>query len=290
MNTLALDRSLEKHDRTFISAATYWLTKAAFHIAPAGISKLIREKGFKVKPFHLSDEQRALQKQAHSFNLEFNNNSIKVFEWGEGPVVLLVHGWSGRALQFESLIRTLLKQGYKVVAFDHKGHGDSSSGFSSFPEVVRSTELVAAFYGNTLHGIVAHSMGANATFKVCENHARKLKLAAIAPLGDFVEVLDTFRIRLGIYEKLYAQVIRQIETENGLLLSDLNRLDYQKISRHDVLLVHDKFDKVNKISVSQEIHNNLTGSTLVQTENQGHSRILNSQEVLDRIAAHLSAP
>ena len=54
---------------------------------------------------------------------------------------------------------------------------------------------------------------------------RKPKLITFASMGEFWNVLDTFRIRLGIYEKPHAQVIRQIETENGLLLSELNRLD-----------------------------------------------------------------
>lgn len=290
MNTLTPDRSFNKHGRTFTSAATYWLTKAAFKIAPGRTTKLMREKGFRVKPFHLSETQRALQQQAHSFYLEFNGNTIKVFEWGDGPVVLLVHGWAGRALQLDSFIRTLPENGYKVVAFDHKGHGESSSRFSSFPEIVRSTELVATHYGDELYGVVAHSMGSNSIFKVCENFEHKLKIAVIAPVGDFLDVLNTIRIRMGIYEKLFAQVIRQIEAENGLLVSDLNRLDYQKISRHEVLLVHDKFDRVNEISASHEISKNLEGSTLVQTEKLGHSRILSNQEVLGRVVAHFITP
>ncbi len=145
-------------------------------------------------------------------------------------------------------------------------------------------------YGDALYGVIAHSMGSNSTFKVCENFERKLKVAAIAPVGNFLDVLESIRIRWGIYEELFAQVIRQIEAESGLLLSDLNRLDYKKINRHDVLLVHDKFDKVNEISASHDIHNNLEGSTLVQTEKLGHSRILNNQEVLDRVVAHFNTP
>ena len=279
-----------KHEHSLLSTSTYWLTKAAYHIAPDRVSKLMREKGFSVKPFNLSAGQRELLEQAHSFYLEFNNNRIKVFEWGSGPVVLLVHGWAGRALQLDALIRALVDSGYKVVAFDHKGHGESSTRFSSFPEIVRSTERVTAHYGNELYGVVAHSIGSNSAFKVSENFARKLKIAVVAPVGDFLGMLERMRMRMGIYEGLFAHVIGRIETESGLQLSDLNVLDYAKISRHDVLLVHDKFDRANDVSVSHEIHRNLQGSSLMQTEMLGHSRILGNQEVIGRVIAHFNLP
>jgi len=279
-----------KHEHSLLSTATYWLTKVAYHIAPDRVSKLMREKGFSVKPFNLSAGQRELLEQAHSFYLEFNNNRIKVFEWGSGPVILLVHGWAGRALQLDALIRALVDSGYKVVAFDHKGHGESSTRFSSFPEIVRSTERVTAHYGNELYGVVAHSIGSNSVFKVSENFARKLKIAVVAPVGDFLDMLERMRMHMGIYEGLFAHVVGRIETESGLLLSDLNVLDYAKISRHDVLLVHDKFDRANDVSVSHEIHRNLQGSSLMQTEMLGHSRILGNQEVVGRVIAHFNLP
>ena len=283
-------RDPKKHARTVISASTYMLTKMAFHLAPNKLTRLGREKGFSIKPFHLSAGQHGLLQRAQSFYLEFNHNKIKVFEWGAGPVILLVHGWGGRALQLDSFITALLSKGYKVVAFDQKGHGESSSRFSSYPEIVRSTDLVAAHYANELHGVVAHSIGANSMFKVSENFDRKLKIAAVAPVENFIGVLENMRMKLGIYEKLFAQVIRHIETESGLLLSDLDVLDYEKISRHDVLLVHDKFDRVNNISASHAIHKNLPGSNLMQTEMLGHSRILGNREVVERVVAHFSQP
>lgn len=279
-----------KHERTLVSALTYWLSSVAYHVAPNKMTRLLHEKGFSVKPFGLSGEQRELRQQAHSYHLAFNNSKIQVFEWGTGPLVLLVHGWEGRALQLDALIRALLEKGYKVAAFDQKGHGESSTRFSSYPEIARSTALVMAHYGGKLYGVVAHSIGANALFKASENIERQLRIAVIAPVENFIGVLENMRTRLGIYEKLFAQAIRKIEAESGLLLAELNELDYEKIGRHDVLLVHDKFDRVNNVSASHEIHRNLHGSSLMQTEMLGHSRILANRAVVDRVVAHFASP
>ncbi|OYY45003.1 MAG: hypothetical protein B7Y56_07775 [Gallionellales bacterium 35-53-114] len=280
----------KKHDRTMASALSYWLTRMLFYVAPHTFTRLMREKGFAIKPFQLSAAQRELLSQAHSFYLAFNHNKIKVYEWGSGPVILLVHGWAGRALQLDAFITPLLQQGYRVVAFDHKGHGESSSRFSSYPEIVRGTGLVAAHYADTLYGVVAHSIGSNSMFKVSENFERELKMVAVAPMENFIGWLEKMRMRLGIYEDLFAQVIRQIESDSGLILAELCVLDYEKIRHHDVLLVHDKFDRINQISASHEIQKNLHGTELIQTEMLGHSRILGNQEVVDRVVAHFPPP
>ena len=288
MQHIDYDWGQKKHDRTILSASAYWLSKFAYHLAPNKVTKMMREKGFTVKPYHLSQQQRALAMQAHSFFLALNHNKIKVYEWGKGPVILLVHGWAGRALQLDAFVQPLLDKGYKVVAFDHKGHGESTSRFSSFPEIVRSTGLVAAHYADALYGVVAHSIGSNSMFKVSETVERELKIVAVAPMEKFLGWLERMRMRIGIYEQLFAQVVRQIESDSELSLADLCVLDYEKIGRHDVLLVHDKFDRMNKISASHEIQKNLQGTELIQTEMLGHSRILGNQEVVDRVVAHFT--
>lgn len=286
MNNNTYGWGQKKHARTILSATAYWLTKFAYHLAPHKTTRLMREKGFSVRRYGLNEQQRALAKQAHSFFLDFKQNKIKVYEWGSGPVVLLVHGWAGRALQMDAFIIPLLSKGYKVVAFDHKGHGESTSSFSSYPEIARSTGLVAAHYADTLYGVIAHSIGSNSVFKVSETIERELKIVAVAPMEKFIGWLERMRMRMGIYENLFAQIVHEIESDSGLNLGDLCVLDYEKIGRHDVLLVHDKFDRMNKISASYEIQKNLQGSKLVETEMLGHSRILANEQVVQKVGEH----
>ena len=44
----------------------------------------------------------------------------------DGEVVVLAHGWNGRASQFATLVRELVSEGYRVAAFDAPAHGDSA--------------------------------------------------------------------------------------------------------------------------------------------------------------------
>jgi pimeloyl-ACP methyl ester carboxylesterase len=278
------------HRPTPSSTVAYSLSKLAFHIAPKFVTRLMREKGFAIKPFELTDKQRDLQSQAHRYFLEFDGHKIRVFEWGSGPVILLVHGWGGRALQLDALVPQLIAKGFKVVAFDHKGHGESSTRFSSYLEIVRSTRLLVEHHAKDLYGVVAHSIGAKSAFKVSEDFERKLKLTIVAPMGDFPLWLEKLRRRIGVYEQLMNSVIRQIEEDTGLNFLEQCELDYSKISRHDIFLVHDKFDRINKISASHVIQENIPAATLMQTEMLGHSRILRNSEVIEKIVAHFPLP
>lgn len=48
---------------------------------------------------------------------------LSVLRWGEGPAVLLLHGWAGRPTQFAHLIEQLVGAGYSVYALDAPAHG-----------------------------------------------------------------------------------------------------------------------------------------------------------------------
>ena len=56
---------------------------------------------------------------------------MQVWSWGEGPIVLLVHGWNGRSTQLGGFVSPLVARGHRVVAFDALGHGDSDGADAS---------------------------------------------------------------------------------------------------------------------------------------------------------------
>lgn len=274
---------------TIRAAMFLWLSGLLYRMLPGLSSRLFRQWFFATRPYHLSHVQQGMRDKAQLLQIEYGANHIQVMEWGSGPVVLLVHGWNGRALQMNSFVEPLLALGYKVVAFDHKGHGESSSRFSSFLEMVRGTQLVMAHYQHELHGVIAHSIGCNAVLKASEGMPQFLRLVLVAPVDDFLSWLEKVRQRIGIDAKLFAHVISQIEADTGLKLEQQCTLDYTNLSRHPVLLVHDKFDRINKVVASHNLLQKLTDSKLMETEALGHARILANPAVVQRAVEHVSA-
>ncbi len=264
------------------------LSGIGYRLAPGVISGWFRRWFFSTKPYRLQHAQEALRGQARHLFIENKNNKISILEWGSGPVILLVHGWNGRALQMSHFIEPLLGCGFKVVAFDHKGHGESSSRYSSFLEMTEGTQLVMAHYAQDLSGIIAHSIGCNTVLKASEDARQDLKITLIAPVDDFLAWLEKVRMRIGIDARLFDHVIGMIEADTGLKLAEQCMLEESKISRHRLQLVHDKFDRINRIEASYKLQEKFPGTPLVETEALGHARILANPEVVAQVVRHVA--
>lgn len=61
---------------------------------------------------------------------------LAVWSWGRGPVLLLLHGPRGLAGDFAPLVDPLVAAGYRVVAPDLPGHGDSDGDPDSSADAV----------------------------------------------------------------------------------------------------------------------------------------------------------
>ncbi|MBM3520931.1 MAG: alpha/beta hydrolase, partial [Alphaproteobacteria bacterium] len=61
---------------------------------------------------------------------KFNSDRVEIaFEsWGEGPPVLLIHGFaSNRFVNWRDTgwVKTLTEAGFRAIALDNRGHGES---------------------------------------------------------------------------------------------------------------------------------------------------------------------
>ncbi|MFN8006410.1 MAG: alpha/beta fold hydrolase [Terriglobia bacterium] len=101
-------------------------------------------------------------------------------EWGRGPAVLCAHGWSSRALRFRALIERLVKSGFRVVALDAPGHGQSSGRHTDVIEYAEAIRVVADNAGD-LHGAVGHSFGAMALLLALEKGLKVRKVVFFRP-------------------------------------------------------------------------------------------------------------
>ena len=112
-------------------------------------------------------------------------NGIVARSWGEGPKVLLVHGWNARGTQLCSYIEPLVRRGYEVVAIDLPGHGDSAGKFLT-PIKARDTLLDVGQELGELHSVVAHGYGACAALWALSHGLVAGKLVVLAGWSDFM--------------------------------------------------------------------------------------------------------
>ena len=86
---------------------------------------------------------------------------IKVVSAGSGPTVLLAHGIYMSVIEWSVLWDQLQARGYRVVAFDQRGHGQSTIGSDGISTASMAGDYLAVLEHVDAHDAVllAHSMG-----------------------------------------------------------------------------------------------------------------------------------
>jgi len=122
----------------------------------------------------------------------FDGTTISYHELGEGPVVLLLHGFSGNAdLNWfqPGIAQKIAAAGYRVIAPDLRGHG--ASPYDAAPDrwpadaIARDQIALTAHLGEAPYATVGYSMGAISAlrFHLLSRNTGRLILGGI---GDSV--------------------------------------------------------------------------------------------------------
>ncbi len=79
----------------------------------------------------------------------------------DGPVVVLVHGWTNARQVWGPVARRLIERGHRVVVYDQRGHGASTVGSGGWSMARLGLDLAAVLSDLDLHDVVlvGHSMG-----------------------------------------------------------------------------------------------------------------------------------
>ncbi|WP_412840733.1 alpha/beta hydrolase [Aeromonas dhakensis] len=207
-----------------------------------------------------------------------SEGTLMSYRLGQGPVWLLMHGWSGSASQFYPLMSHIAAQGFTAIAYDHPAHGHSAGHTGHLPRFVRAfdelVEKMAAECG-PLQGVIAHSMGGAVTLSSRRRELDALPLLLISPVLDYVPQLYGMVARSGYSIRLFDAVVKEIEQEYQHPLSTVDPLGRLAGRSGPAIIVHDEEDRFaphgDSLRATQD------GRTrLMSTRGLGHGRILAS--------------
>jgi pimeloyl-ACP methyl ester carboxylesterase len=91
----------------------------------------------------------------------FDGGSIYLVESGVGPPIVLSHGVTNSMRSWFHQLELLPKEGFRTIAFDHRGHGGSVAGTAGHSLENLAEDMRSVVEGLDLHGaiLVGHSMG-----------------------------------------------------------------------------------------------------------------------------------
>lgn len=213
---------------------------------------------------------------------------MRAWSWGAGPTILLVHGWNGRATQLGAFVAPLVGRGYRVVAFDAIGHGESQGNHLSLPELASCIADAVNELGG-IYGLIAHSLGGAATTLALSQGLQTERAVFISPPSDPREFLRIFSSALGISNAVRDGVKARVERRLGIKMEDMQATVHAPSMQIPALVIHDHDDKEVPVQVGRSIADAWPGAELIVTRGLGHQRILSDEAVKNVAVSFIDA-
>lgn len=222
-----------------------------------------------------------------SFDKSITKPYFIKYSWGEGPVVLLVHGWGGRGSQVAALAQPLVDSGYRVVTFDALAHGDSPgkrTNILEFNQIIKQIEVMEGGF----HAIIGHSFGGVAAALAVSEGVKTEKLVTIGTPASMEFVFEQFTSIINASGKSIEQLAHYIEYLAQRKIDDFSLTNIVTGLNQPGLIIHDKNDREVRHTEALALAKQWSGSELVVTEGLGHRRILKDGAVISRIISYIT--
>jgi pimeloyl-ACP methyl ester carboxylesterase len=267
-----------------------WLRRAlkvTERLSPALAAEFARFLFFKPMPSKVRAEERAVLATGQKLHLSVGGAKVTAWSWGQGPAVLLCHGWGGHAGQMTALVQPLTSSGYRVIAVDMPGHGQSAGNLSDVLQFAAAVRAAADMAGG-LAGAVAHSLGAAAVAVACAEGLRVPRLVFFSPPLDFEGFWSRFREMFEVGPALWERMRASAERRLGKPLEQTSPRPHVARLEGALLVFHDEGDREIPLAQGEALARQWRGAAFVRTQGLGHMRILKDPELAKRAAAFLA--
>jgi esterase/lipase len=233
---------------------------------------------------------------AKSIDVEFEKRNLRTYIMGNGPDVILVHGWGSRASHMSLLARFLSGKGYRVTVFDCPAHGftrDKDKDMSSMFEFGRALSYIASITGN-IYAVIGHSLGGIAS---------ALTLAGTGMFRDYKFLAEKL-VLISSPESMSVIIDSYCKEKNDpgfktALTEALESAFSFKVRDYDltytlgsvdagILIIHDEDDEEIPVSNAYRMKDAKEGAGIFLTKGFGHQKILINRSMLKIIGDFLS--
>lgn len=241
------------------------------------------------KPLRVKEE-RQLIKDAEirkilfrsNYKLDDSEDYYLRYSWGEGPAVLLVHGWGGSGLQMAHLARPLIEAGFRVITFDAPAHGRSPGKRTNMMEFAQVVQDIALHVGD-FYAIIGHSLGGAAAGYAVSQGVKSKKFVTIGSPVSVAEILQEFARQINASAGTIDRLRTYIERFGGKSIEEMSLIHLASRLRPSGLVIHDQDDREIPYTQALDLFQQWNGSQLLLTEGLGHRRILRDEETIANI-------
>ncbi len=228
-------------------------------------------------------DERALA-GAERVTIPFEGAELNGFSIGEGPLLMAVHGWGGRAAQMLPLAICVAELGTKVVAVNFPGHAGGTK--TDVKVVARALTTVADTIGPP-RAVIAHSRGAMATRLAFHESAPSL-VVFVAPLLVVSDALDVFSDRARLLPWADRGLRRGLRSWDPALFPQLDDITTDQLPGAEMLILHDPADPETPFARSAELAARRERTEIVPLHDLGHTGLLADPGMIGLVTERLT--
>ena len=239
----------------------------------------------KVRLREIKNREEPFYKNTQASILKVNNQDMLFYELGnpKGNLIFLVHGWDSNAGSLSMFAFEFAKNNYRVISLDLPAHAKSQGTHTNLFECKDALiQLIKHVNPQQKFSIIGHSFGAAVTSYALAELDYKINKIVLLSANNIMKVIfDDYQKLVGFNDKIYNQVSLWTKQNFNQSLEELILSDKIKIIKYDeLLIIHDKFDKVLPFKSALEIKEAIPTTKIIAFEKIGHYRMLWNKEVL----------
>jgi pimeloyl-ACP methyl ester carboxylesterase len=146
---------------------------------------------------------------------------LYVKDWGEGPPVILIHGWPLSADSWDDQAMAIATAGHRVIAYDRRGFGRSTQPWSGYDYDTLADDLAAVIQQTGAHDatLVGFSMGGGEVARYMARQGGK-SIRKCALLSSILPYrLKTGNNPAGTDQAAFDQTAEALKTDRALFFS-----------------------------------------------------------------------
>lgn len=260
-------------------------------ILPNTVGGIAYKLWFTPTRFKMPAREKAAFTSAKVAAHKINNNEIVTFSWGHEkanrPLILLIHGWSGRGTQMGSFVQPLLDAGYRILSFDAPAHGKSSGKQTTIYEVADVIVDLQKHYGG-IEAAITHSFGGPCISAAMQRGFLTNRIVSISPPATTRGLVEKFNTALHLPKKAAQRMTQLIEKKYGKSIwDDISMVNTIKNVTIPGLVIHDKNDNDIPCHEGEAVAQAWKNAKFMKTSGLGHRRILRDSEVIKMSVAFI---
>ena len=264
------------------------LTRFLLRLSPDGLGiRLIRALAARTQRPPITEAQQHAMAQADRLHYGADGRHA-AWVWGHGPLVILVHGWNGRAAQLAPLALDIAQRGFRCVAVDITGHGSSPGQRTAWACFINDIAALSQSLGQEVYAYIGHSAGGLAMMatRALKGIQAQRYVCVCAPSHPFPPI-DVIRARLHPRASLVARYKRHIARQFQASWEDLEAGRAYLETGSDLLLFYDEADRLVAHGEGDRIQRLAPQSRLTKTLSYGHTKVLGAPELAEAVGAFL---